>query len=168
MVYIEATHIVVVKPFMCRGELVAAGVSLNPAQIRAIKRIDKLLSNGTLKAVPDPYSRKATKSGTSAPTHLHPDVLSELLATDLTARFTVDNTDLQGEFDGTTSSVSAPQTIANYIWDYGDGSAPATNVTPTSVHTYDEAGTYTVTLRITGSLGAVSEPVSHDVVVTAP
>ena len=48
----------------------------------------------------------------------------------------------------TNGSVNA----LSYSWDFGDGSAPATDASPT--YTYATAGTYTVTLTATGITGS--------------
>ncbi|MCW3014125.1 MAG: Bacterial Ig-like domain protein [Solirubrobacterales bacterium] len=62
--------------------------------------------------------------------------------------------------DGTSSS-DPDGTIATYAWDYGDGTT-GTGASPQ--HTYDTAGTYTVTLTVTDDLGATGT-VSHTVTV---
>ena len=55
------------------------------------------------------------------------------------------------EFDGSASEPVGDATIDEYEWGFGDGSA---NVTGNPVtHSYDEAGTYTVTLTVTDSNG---------------
>jgi PKD repeat protein len=54
------------------------------------------------------------------------------------------------QFDGTGSSAPVG-TIANYQWDFGDGTA-GTGSLPT--HTYSLGGTYTVTLIVTNSQGS--------------
>lgn len=44
--------------------------------------------------------------------------------------------------------------IAGYVWDFGDGSATSTQMTPS--HTYSIYGTYIVTLTVTGINGCVN------------
>ena len=166
MVYVKPTKVVVVKPFMCRGELVAAGTVLNPGQIAAIKRLDVLVSNGVLDAQPDPYSRRATRAGTSKPTHVHHDVLADFVDDVLTADFTATPTDLDVVFDGSGST--ATNTITDWKWDFGDLSAQVTEQDDTANHSYSSAGTYTVQLWVKNSLGQWSDPFSDDVTVTAP
>jgi len=65
-------------------------------------------------------------------------------------------------FDGSASSDS-DGTIAQYDWDFGDGS---TGTGETAVHSYDQAGTYTVTLTVTDDAGAASDVASVDAVIS--
>jgi PKD repeat protein len=67
-------------------------------------------------------------------------------------------------FDGSASS-EAGGSIASYSWDFGDGSAAGSGVTPT--HAYASAGTYMVTLTVTdghGNSGGTSQVVTVDAV----
>jgi PKD repeat protein len=65
-----------------------------------------------------------------------------------------------------TSTSSDPDgTIAAYSWTFGDGTS-STAQNPVKVYT--AGGSYTVTLRVTDNLGAVSTPTSKTVTVTAP
>lgn len=82
-----------------------------------------------------------------------------------TARFTASSTGLQASFDGTSSTATDNATITNYEWTFGDGSS-STGATP--VRDYATEGTYDVTLRVTDSQGAVSDPVTRSVTVAAP
>jgi PKD repeat protein len=77
-------------------------------------------------------------------------------------------TDDQVGFDGSGSS-DVDGTVAKYEWDLdGNGSYETdTGTTATTSHTYSEAGTYPVGLRVTDDDGATDE-VSHDVTVTTP
>ncbi|MBD5786521.1 PKD domain-containing protein [Cellulosimicrobium terreum] len=79
-----------------------------------------------------------------------------------TARFASEVTKLAVAFDASTSSDS-DGTVASYAWDFGDGES-GTGAEPE--HTYDEPGTYTVTLVVTDDDGATGT-VSHDVVAVA-
>jgi PKD repeat protein len=56
------------------------------------------------------------------------------------------------QFDGTGSSSPGGQ-IVLYEWGFGDG---ATAQGPTPQHAYANAGSYTVTLRVTDNEGAFS------------
>ena len=70
---------------------------------------------------------------------------------------------LSVQFDGTGSSVQFG-TITSYAWDFGDGT---TGTGATAQHTYATAGTYTVTLTVTGSLGG-TDTHSADVIGDQP
>jgi len=65
-------------------------------------------------------------------------------------------------FDGSASSDS-DGTIEEYIWDFGDGSS-GSGVNP--VHTYSEAGTYTVKLTVKDDDDAQSESVQVSAVIS--
>lgn len=62
------------------------------------------------------------------------------------------------------STATAPATVVAWAWDFGDGSVSAIQ-TPT--HTYALDASYTVKLRVTDSLGAVSTQVQKIVTVKA-
>src|SRR5438477_9846926 len=78
----------------------------------------------------------------------------------LTATPTSGNAPLAVKFDGSGSfdpdTAPPPDTIASYTVSFGDGSAAATQSTPTISHTYNAAGNYGATLRVTDSRGAAS------------
>ena len=78
----------------------------------------------------------------------------------LTATPTSGNAPLAVNFDGSGSfdpdTAPPPDTIASYTFSFGDGSAAATQSTPTISHTYNAAGNYGATLRVTDSRGAAS------------
>src|SRR6266404_2934018 len=63
-------------------------------------------------------------------------------------------------FSGASSSDpdTAPpaDTIASYTFNFGDGSPEVTQTTPTISHTYNAAGSFNATLRVTDSRGLVS------------
>jgi PKD repeat protein len=62
-----------------------------------------------------------------------------------------------------SSDPNAGATITSYAWDFGDGST-GSGVTPT--HAFRAAGSFTVTLKVTDTLG-LSNTTSHVVTVTA-
>ena len=82
---------------------------------------------------------------------------------DPTARISGSCTDLTCPLSGSTSTDS-DGTITGYAWDFGDGET-ATGVAPG--HTYEEAGTYEVTLTVTDNQGA-TDIATLEVEVTAP
>ena len=84
-----------------------------------------------------------------------------------TASFTATPTNLSVAFDGSGSS-DPDGSIASYSWDFGDGSAAGSGVTPQ--HTYAAPGTYQVTLTVTdnqGATGSVTKAVTVTSVVAA-
>ncbi len=54
-------------------------------------------------------------------------------------------------FDG-SNSTSPVGSIASFRWDFGDGTSSVTT-TPTTTHTYAEAGSYTTSLTVTNTAG---------------
>jgi len=61
------------------------------------------------------------------------------------------------DFDGSGSSDSdAGDTVASYTFDFGDGSAPVTQASPTISHTYTTNGDFGATLKVTDSRGKIS------------
>lgn len=75
---------------------------------------------------------------------------------------------------GTGASFAAAQSsdpypggsIADYSWNWGDGTAGSSTQTPT--HTYAAPGSYLVTLTVTDSYGLVSPPTTQSVKVNLP
>ncbi len=94
------------------------------------------------------------------------DVPAAVIAAPPTASAPCTLMSLTCTFDATasTSGVSEGQ-ISSYAWDFGDNTTAGTGVKPT--HTYAKPGTYTVTLTVTDSYGAVSNQVAQ-VTVNAP
>jgi PKD repeat protein len=68
-----------------------------------------------------------------------------------TARLEVEARDLTVSVDDAGSS-DPNGTIASFSWDYGDGTAEVGGPTP-PVHTYAQAGAYTITLTVTDNSG---------------
>lgn len=67
----------------------------------------------------------------------------------------------QVNFDGSSSTPGSGRTITEYVFDFGDGSAPVFG--PTATHAYTISGVYLVTLSVVDSTGAVfksSQPVT--------
>jgi hypothetical protein len=61
------------------------------------------------------------------------------------------------DFSGAGSSdADAGDTIASYTFNFGDGSAPVTQASPTISHTYASNGAYNATLQVTDSRGKIS------------
>lgn len=61
-------------------------------------------------------------------------------------------------FDASGSTdPDAGDSIASYRFDFGDGSDPVTQTSPTVLHTYQAAGTYDAKLTVTDSHGATSQ-----------
>ena len=78
-----------------------------------------------------------------------------------TAAFTSSCTELACDFDGSGSSDPGGP-VTSYAWTFGDGGT-ATGATPS--HTYQNAGTYSVTLTVTDSSGRTAS-VNHSVEAT--
>jgi glucose/arabinose dehydrogenase len=78
---------------------------------------------------------------------------------DVVANPTSGPSPLAVDFDGSGSSdPDTGDTLTSYLWDFGDGSPTQTTTTPTTSHTYSTNGTYTASLRVEDSRGALSEP----------
>jgi glucose/arabinose dehydrogenase len=74
----------------------------------------------------------------------------------LSATPTFGSSPLVVAFDGSASSdPDSADTIAAFLWDFGDGTSRETT-TPTTSHTFTQRQSYTVTLRVRDSRGAVS------------
>lgn len=67
-------------------------------------------------------------------------------------------------FDASASS-DPDGTIAEYLWDFGDGSWTVTNA-PTTQHTYTQPGQYTVALVVKDATGDTSAPSTRLLAVT--
>ncbi|WP_131106063.1 LamG domain-containing protein [Ornithinimicrobium sufpigmenti] len=80
------------------------------------------------------------------------------------ARFGVESSFLQAGFDASASS-DEDGSIVEYLWDFGDGSAGSGVVTG---HTYDEPGTYLVTLQVRDDDGAVHSTSAEVTVAAKP
>ena len=78
----------------------------------------------------------------------------------LTATPTSGTAPLTVHFDGSGSydpdTAPPPDTIASYTFDFGDGSQPVTQSTPTISHTYSNPGNYPARLSVTDSRGLAS------------
>jgi PKD repeat protein len=59
-------------------------------------------------------------------------------------------------FTGSGTDPDSGDTIASYTFDFGDGSAPVTQASPTIMHTYGAPGEYPARLRVTDSRGLIS------------
>ncbi len=82
------------------------------------------------------------------------------------------NPPLNVDFDASGSSDPDPgDSVASYTFDFGDGSAPVTQATPTISHTYTVNGDYNATLKVRDTHNAVSNntglvPVGVDTPIT--
>jgi PKD repeat protein len=80
-----------------------------------------------------------------------------------TASFLDDCTDLSCSFTDQSTDADGDNTIAQWSWDFGDGTGSSTAQNPS--HTYLNPGTYSVTLTVTDNEGATGS-VSRNVTVT--
>ena len=67
--------------------------------------------------------------------------------------------------DASASSASGGATITNYTFLWGDGTTTNAGSSPASSHTYTVGNTYSVTLRVTDSLGRVGTSAAQSVIV---
>lgn len=76
------------------------------------------------------------------------------------------------DFDGSASfdpdNATMGDTIAEYTFDFGDGTPPVTQATPTITHTYTDAGTYHAFLTVTDSRGKASTNTAGVVIEVVP
>lgn len=85
--------------------------------------------------------------------------LTILAGTDPTASFTISQSPTSVgtliTFDGAQSTASGAKTIVRYTWNFGDGSAIVSTVSPvtTTTHSYAATGTYTIRLTVIDSAG---------------
>jgi PKD repeat protein len=79
------------------------------------------------------------------------------------ASFTASTSGLTVAVNG-SGSTDPDGTIAQYAWNFGDGS---TGTGATTSHTYTSAGTYTVSLTVTDNLGATNTTTQQVTVATA-
>lgn len=63
-------------------------------------------------------------------------------------------TPLEVQFSAANSTDPDPDTTLTYQWDFGDGSAPSTDVSPT--HLYSTKGSYTATLTVSDGVNATT------------
>lgn len=85
-----------------------------------------------------------------------------------TASFSVTNSNLVASVDASASSdPDQGDSVASYVWDFGDNSAPVTTTSPTTTHTYTSGGSYTISLTVKDSAGMSSAPTTKPVTVAA-
>lgn len=78
-----------------------------------------------------------------------------------TADFDTEVTNMKVEVDA-SDSADTDGTVVSYAWDFGDGHTGNGKVTS---HTYEEAGTYTISLVVTDDADAASTPKTQQVTV---
>ena len=86
----------------------------------------------------------------------------------LTANPTSGFVPLAVNFDGSCSTDPDPGDVLTYTFDFGDGSAPVTQGTPTIRHTYNQVGSYTASLKVKDSSGFESNTATVGITVNAP
>jgi PKD repeat protein len=76
---------------------------------------------------------------------------------------------LEVDFDGSASSdPDAGDTIAEYTFDFGDGTAPVTQASPAASHTYTEPGNYNASLTVKDSRGKASANAAGVIIQVMP
>jgi len=87
----------------------------------------------------------------------------------LTASPLAGHAPLAVDFDGADSfDPDASDTIAEYTFDFGDGTAPVTQASPTVSHTYTAAGNYHASLKVKDSRGKSSTNAAGVVIQVLP
>lgn len=105
------------------------------------------------------YQGNATLKDNAACAPNHPPVAV------LDASPTAGTAPLEVNFDASASAdPDDGDSIANYRFDFGDGSEPVTQSSPTISHTYADTGRYPATLTVTDSHGAESENAAFQVI----
>ncbi len=76
----------------------------------------------------------------------------------------------QAAFDASSSTPGTCRTIADYLWNWGDGTPPESDgpQTPTLTHTYASPGSYTVTLTVVNSHYQAATSAPQTVTVHVP
>lgn len=75
---------------------------------------------------------------------------------------------LEVDFDGSDSSDPDGDTIVEYTFDFGDGSAPVIQGSPTISHTYTEVGNYSASLMVKDSRGKSSVNTANVIIQVMP
>ena len=86
----------------------------------------------------------------------------------LTAKPTTGAAPLAVSFSGANSSDPDGDTLKSYTFNFGDGSAPVTQATPTINHTYSKSGKYTATLTVADANGTASPNPASVVINVSP
>ncbi len=72
------------------------------------------------------------------------------------------------DFDASASSDADGDGIALYTFDFGDGTSPVTQNTPTISHTYTEVGEYRAAVRVNDDRGALSSNIATKMLDVEP
>jgi PKD repeat protein len=107
---------------------------------------------------------KVTGSSATATNSISKTITVSAAATAPVAAFTPSTTSGVAPV-AVTFTNNSTGTIASYAWSFGDGTT-STAASPSK--TYNSAGTYTVTLKVTGNSSSLSSSASKTIVVTAP
>lgn len=139
------------------GNAVDSGSGITPEPNQTLP-----LGGGQYEDVPNgDYSGNFTRSGISTSKEWSINCQEDLTPPNAKFDFTTD--DLTVDFDASESNDPDGE-IVSYSWEFGDGST-GSGVTPS--HTYDEPGTYTVTLTVEDNDGLTGD-FQKDVTVEEP
>lgn len=133
----------------------AVGASLNGFLVRV--RFGSDAAAVTPDNMPDSLAPSGTYTVVGNDPFCRPNIAPTAV---LTATPLSGNAPLLVHFSGASSSdpdtAPPPDTIASYTFDFGDGSPPVTQASPTVDHTYNAAGEYPARLTVTDSRGKMS------------
>ncbi len=80
-----------------------------------------------------------------------------------TAAFGFTSDELTVDVDGSGSTVATGGSLVDFSWDFGDGSEVVSGPSATTAHTYEQTGTYDLTLTVRDNRGftsTITQPVS--------
>lgn len=108
------------------------------------------------------YTVKLTTTGSSCQSYITHTVT---LNAKPVANFTFSSPACTGVGVTLTDNSTPTGTLAQWAWDYGDGTTQTLTTNTPFTHTYTTAGTYKVTLQVTSASGCTSDITAQNIVV---